>query len=613
MPYRPPPRNNISSRRTSYNDTNLPETKVSNASWGEQSGWGSWADDDSGWGQAWGQGASKAQNNTSKSSKNDSGWGQGWGQNTTTAQTSAKKSFDNDSGWGQSWDQGTSKAQTSANQSPDTDAGWSQGWGQSTSKAESSLSFTSRGSTNSPSVLHANPALLHLRPHDHGRELHTSTNEANSLVPAPKETNRPVLHTKLQQRSLDYKPSSPVVPVHISGLITRIGDEISTPQVPIASQSPKQLYANLIKELVDVVIIRYKLLKAEDKRMRWRGARQSSCYHHSAPAAREILDKTYQDFIETIAVLTKQLNTSLKKVVQYSDALNTHKEKVTKGLNVQNIMTYTTNLRDWVVNVDLQRRLGSTKAFIKRREEEKAMANQRRKEEMDNIKNAMSELELKATDIWDEFCRLDTTLPEHFNEDFTLAKNVMKENDTDQEMLTDMGIGEKDIKMIGHKAEMMDQNVDNFTTKSLELQTRIKSLEDEVAELRKEDSEIQEFRRDVYVQLRQMDAWKLEDGQKLDRMLLMVANLNMNPRSAPSSAAHAVDLAPCIKELVTQYVMEEVKPALDAIVEACEKGNQRARAELDKSLEQIVTKTYDLVQMALKANGLFPQIVPHSS
>lgn len=116
---------------------------------------------------------------------------------------------------------------------------------------------------------------------------------------------------------------------------------------------------------------------------------------------------------------------------------------------------------------------------------------------MDNIKNAMSELELKATDIWDEFCRLDTTLPERFNEDFTLAKNAMKENDTDREMLTDMGIGEEDIKMIRDKAEMMDQTVDNFTTKSLELQTRIKSLEDEVAELRKKDSEIQEFRRDV--------------------------------------------------------------------------------------------------------------------
>lgn len=138
---------------------------------------------------------------------------------------------------------------------------------------------------------------------------------------------------------------------------------------------------SLVRELVDVVIIRYKLLKAEDKRMRWRGARQSSCYHHSAPAAREILDRTYQDFIETIATLTKQLNTSLKKVVQYSDTLNTHKEKVTKGLNVQNIMTYTTDLRNWVVNVDLQRRLGSTKAFIKRREEEKAMEKQRRKEE----------------------------------------------------------------------------------------------------------------------------------------------------------------------------------------------------------------------------------------
>jgi hypothetical protein len=248
----------------------------------------------------------------------------------------------------------------------------------------------------------------------------------------------------------------------------------------------------------------------------------------------------------------------------------------------------------------------------------------------------MVELELKATDIWDDFCTLNTDLPERFNEEFILAKNAMKKDDTDpnlnREMLANMGIEEEDIKIVRTQGEIIDQTVGNFTTKSHELRARIKSLEDEVAELRQKDSEINDFRQDVrslgyaefhaltprctqaHARLRQMDTWRLEDRQKMDQMSLTVKNLNMAPVHcfAPSAPAHVVDLVPCIKELVTQYIAEEVKPALDAIAEACEKGNQRATADLDKLLEQVVMKTHDLVQMALKAKGLFPQIVPRS-
>lgn len=129
------------------------------------------------------------------------------------------------------------------------------------------------------------------------------------------------------------------------------------------------------------MLIRYKLLKIEEKKIKWRGARQSSSYHHSSPAAREILNRNSQDIADTIGILTKQLNSSLKKVIQYSDALNTHKQKLTKGLNSHNIMSYTSELRDWVVNVDLQRRLGDTKTFIRQREEENAAIKQRRGKE----------------------------------------------------------------------------------------------------------------------------------------------------------------------------------------------------------------------------------------
>lgn len=100
----------------------------------------------------------------------------------------------------------------------------------------------------------------------------------------------------------------------------------------------------------------------------------------------------------------------------------------------------------------------------------------------------------------------------------------------------------------------------------------------------------------------------------MDQMSRIIESLNMATarRPAPLPPTYPDDLVPRIKELVTQYIAEEVKPALDAIAEACEEGNQHARAELDKLLEQVVLKTYDLVQMNLRAKGLFPQIVPQS-
>lgn len=110
-----------------------------------------------------------------------------------------------------------------------------------------------------------------------------------------------------------------------------------------------------------------------------------------------------------------------------------------------------------------------------------------------------------------------------------------------------------------------------------------------------------------------MQSWETEDKQGLDRMTQKIESLHEIPRprtGSPPAVIRTDDLAPYINELVTEYVAKEIKPALDAIAEACERNNQLVKAEFDKLVEQVVTKTYDLVQMALKANGLVPQIVP---
>lgn len=110
-----------------------------------------------------------------------------------------------------------------------------------------------------------------------------------------------------------------------------------------------------------------------------------------------------------------------------------------------------------------------------------------------------------------------------------------------------------------------------------------------------------------------MEQWKTEDKERLDRLSQQIENLHKHPhpRANVPPPITADDLSPYINDLVTAYVAKEIKPALDAIAGACERDNQLVKAELDKLVEQVVVKTYDLVQMSLRANGLIPRIVSH--
>lgn len=109
--------------------------------------------------------------------------------------------------------------------------------------------------------------------------------------------------------------------------------------------------------------------------------------------------------------------------------------------------------------------------------------------------------------------------------------------------------------------------------------------------------------------------WKKEDNARLDQLSRRIEGLSQYPQ--PLSPTHQPlppikidDLAPYINELITEYVTREIKPALDAIVDAVDLDSQHFTAEFNKLVEDVVMQTYDLVQMALKADGLAPQLGP---
>ncbi len=118
---------------------------------------------------------------------------------------------------------------------------------------------------------------------------------------------------------------------------------------------------------------------------------------------------------------------------------------------------------------------------------------------MDTLKSAINELELKATDIWDDFCHLQYIQPKRFKEEFLAAENNMEEEDVDlmpdlEKTFTGLNVGKDRVEAVRAKVDQVDQKLNNHLPKVEQLKEQIKSLENEIADLRSKDKEIKEFR-----------------------------------------------------------------------------------------------------------------------
>ncbi|KAF9454209.1 hypothetical protein P691DRAFT_770908 [Macrolepiota fuliginosa MF-IS2] len=537
----------------------------------------------------------------------------------------------------------------------------------------------SQSTMNSPSILSATPVLSRLQKSGDRRGLtvdtskrpsspHKSTSDtispsahstprtpqdsemrdnmllASSSAPAPAARKfplptriRPPLPTRLKQTSIatpsvvettgNKPPPTPLsapqdwteIPLSssITGRINQddLASDASGSISQLATRDPMELHAKLIKEMMNAVSIRYRLLKAEDKKVKWREARASQCYQHSTPAAQKKLESTNQLYSEELGKLTKQLNSSLKMAVQYSDALNVHRDLIAKGLDTKKIILYTDELRDWVADLELPKRIFTARALVQQEKEQRDAFKRQKQEKVDTLRNSIYELELKATDIWDDFCHLQYIQPQRFREEFTIAKNAMEvENPGDtpdlEKMFADLGVGKERVEVVSNKTRALDGSLNEYMPKAQELQEQVKALEEEIADLRKKDQEIKAFRQTADAEIVQLEQWKTDDKQRLDQLSQQIEGLHKLPRPAPPPSINVDGLSPYINELVTAYVAKDIKPALDAIAEACERDVQLVKAEFDKLVEQVVVKTYDLVQMILRAHGWVPQIVP---
>ncbi|KAJ3567339.1 hypothetical protein NP233_g6434 [Leucocoprinus birnbaumii] len=602
-------------------DTAVQDFTAASSGWGSSTGWGDTTQADE---NPWGGGSSDWGN---------SGWGDG--------------------GWGNSASGQSSESTAQQNKTVKT-------------KELSSALASSQSAPDSPSMLFNNPAISRLpRSHDQAdilprpqptKAMTSDTLKSTVASTIPQDTemvegpsSTPVISAKRPRLPLPTRsqrriqstptlghsegaddkrpPPSPVVPqdwskvplpASVAGRVQQdeVASEASGPVSALVHLSPDELHSKVIKEMMHAVLIRYDLLKAEERKDKWRRARGSFCYQHSTPAAQKILDSTNTKFSEELNRLNKKLSAALKKIVRYSDALIAHRDLLEKGLDTKKILMYTDELRDWVSDLDLRKRVFAASTIIEGERRGRETIKRQRREEVTTLKDAVYELELTLTDISDDLVCMQYDQPEKFRE---LCQDTEKAMDKEGSapnlecLFSQLGIGSDTVAAIKEQVTTTNQQVLNHIPRVEELRAQVKALEEEVEDLRQKENEATAFREEAASQLKQMEIWQKADKARLDQLSNKIEALHQQPNPSPQidqplAPCKVDDLLPYTEALVNDYVTQEIKPALDAIVEAANKSSHSLTSQFDQLVERVVKRTYDLVQITFKANGFVPQL-----
>ncbi|KAF5352497.1 hypothetical protein D9756_005886 [Leucocoprinus leucothites] len=376
------------------------------------------------------------------------------------------------------------------------------------------------------------------------------------------------------------------------------------------------------REIIHAVLIRHDLLKAEERKDRWRRARQSSCYHHSTPAAQKILESTNHKHSEELSKLNKRLSLLLKKIVWCSDLLNAHWDLVEKGLNMKKVMLYTAELRDWIADLELSRRVFTATSMIDGEKKAQEAVKKQWKDEVIMLRNTVHELELTVTDISDDLVHLQNTQTEKFQELFHTTEKAMEEEILEfvpdmENLLLELGVGMDAVIEIKKQIKATDQRAAEHIPRVEELKVYIKALEEEVADLMQKEKEISKFHEEAGAKIKQIEIWKKADKTQLDQLSKNVEALHQQQYlypedNYPFSSCGLDGHLPYTDALVTLYVVQEIKPTLDSIMAVVDTSSYHLTAQFNRLVEQVVMKTFDLVQMALKVNGFVTQVHPIS-
>ncbi|KAF5385065.1 hypothetical protein D9615_001251 [Tricholomella constricta] len=576
-----------SSKKTgSVLDKRLWESTPSPVTKEKDSDWGNWG---SGSGSPWGTGTADAASvwgsNNASSGRGDNNASSGWGDAKASAWGSG--SSEKASGWegigASPWDSSDTVEKGKGKAVGERDTQWEKGW-----------DTGSGGWDTEPQPPPQAISMPHVAPKDNSprttttipptaSRLEKTTNEIN-LPDRPPSTNvAQPLKERNESRSALLKICTQAIPA-AEPILSSKSDSARPSEIPD--------YSSIVRQIQRTIQYHIEFEDAQANVERWKRTQTSQQFLRATPATRTILDSQRLSWAQRAGKLKQDLTSSIKRLSELHRLLLQSKALVAHSREAhvrQELMKYTTDLRDWIQSLELSIRapeLPPTNPLP-----EPAKPKDAKELIQDQIQASFRSVD-DLNDLINDALYSRNSVPIDVDTRVATLRDAQEKKKRDVLAST-----EASTKSLLEEATQVGDDLGELSEHTATLLETLHFNTQTLTQLNVELEQSQKAKEQVQAYLKQLAELKQSDDAKIRDLTERVQNLYTIPR--PSRPPISPDvLISNIQALIIGDLRAEIISLVDRLREACSQSSHNFITELSARWQPILDATDDVCRRA---------------
>ncbi|GLB35854.1 hypothetical protein LshimejAT787_0301420 [Lyophyllum shimeji] len=547
---------------------------------GDDGGWGGGGGGGSGWGSGSGNGWGSGSGN-GWGSGSGNGWGSGdiasngWG---TTESGAGSSGWEGIGGGG--WDMDTSKSKGKRVDEAERGAGWTTGWVTGTSEWDAKPPPSPQ--VQPPAAPPPRATEITKQPSRSVTPISATIQAADKPRPLPppgQKSTTPADASKGTKTGPSLKIRTQSIPAP-EPVLTGLSGSVRTIET---SLSGAHVYSNTIKYTQHAVRLQLELDVAQANVERWKRTQSSTQYTRATPATRRRLDAQRAVYAQEVVELKKRLDATIKYLAEQPDFSAKPKLSFTE-INEQELMAYTTGLRDWIRNLRLSEYLAPR--------EPPSPPPTGKEDRPQDPKEVIWDKILSSAKSMDELSdRISESL-------YTRRSRGVDSNDLsaklrearDAKQRDALASTEASVQKLRDEANQVGNDLGEIAEYTANLLEKDHEQGQVLAQLKAELERIETARVQMQGYLEQLERWKVEDAATIEDLRARLQTLYKVERP-PRPSLTVDDFLPAIRTLVVSDLQRDIATLVVRIKEACSQSSAACIDEISKQVQPILDTT----------------------
>ncbi|TFK26646.1 hypothetical protein FA15DRAFT_667118 [Coprinopsis marcescibilis] len=379
----------------------------------------------------------------------------------------------------------------------------------------------------------------------------------------------------------------------------KIGRKPSTPA------ERKRLYRNVIKQIQTLVCLTVLHRDKQAQYLKWKDRSAARLYLNSSLGAREKLNEVTHRLRKEMDDIWDRRQRHLNHLICLPDIPTKPKAYDFEG-DRKKIVSYTMELRSWIIGLDLPRRLQALQYQPEDEDHVPPTTNQVHDDQMavdepvaktqwtpQLIRATIKEIEKGVRDIEGSINLAMYTDLSDYNEPLQQFRKVVRERRHARQLQQVRKV------TVAQKTDLLhfDARLKSGAEQSVQTCARIRRMQEYVAGMKEKVNQLREQNDEDDARIAELTRQGEEKRKRIDEVaeLLRQVAANRKPRAPRRVRQFTVeDISQEFRHKLVNRITEEIKPVLQGVVDGATADTEKVKAHIDQLLEPLLARTQKL-------------------